>query len=123
MYTPIRIRRPSRALRAGRVAGGLPTGAPWDRVARGAVNCVVLCACWGVPDAQESILTLECLECAGGVVNCPHCGKLEWWASAKRRFALNAAEAHRWQTGHPRVVARRFGAGATGHIVREVGDE
>ena len=123
MYTPIRNRRPSRARRAGRVEGGFPTGAPWERVARGEVSCVDRCTCWGVPGAQESILTLECLECAGGVVSCPHCGKPEWWADAKRRVALNAAEAHRWQTGHRRVVARGFGGDYAGHIVREVGDE
>ena len=81
------------------------------------------CDCRGVPEAQERILTLECLECAGGVVTCRHCGKPEWWANAKRCFALNAAEAHRWQTGHLRVVARGFGAGDVGHIVMEVGVE
>jgi hypothetical protein len=81
------------------------------------------CACHGVPSAQEIILTLECLECAGGVVRCPICGKPEWWVNAKKRVALSAAEAHRWQTNHPRVVARGFGAGYTGQIVREVGDE
>src|SRR5512136_2267057 len=123
MYTPIRIRRPPRALRAGRGEGGPPTGAPWDRGATAEVRPGETCVCWGVPDAQESILTLECLECAGGVVRCPRCGKPEWWSNAKQRYALNAAEAHRWQTGHPRVVARRFGAGYAGPIAREVGDE
>ena len=79
------------------------------------------CDCRGLPGAKERILTLECLECKAGVVTCPHCGKPEWWSSEKRRFALNAAEAHRWQTGHLRVVARGFGAGYEGHIVMEVG--
>ena len=81
------------------------------------------CDCRGLPGAKERILTLECLECKAGVVTCPQCGKLEWWSSEERRFALNAAEAHRWQTGHLRVVARAFGAGYEGHIVMEVGDE
>lgn len=81
------------------------------------------CDCRGLPDMQQRILTLECLECVKGVVLCPCCGKTEWWFSDKRRFALNAAEAHRWQTGHRRVVARGFGGGYDGHIVMEVGDE
>jgi len=80
------------------------------------------CDCRGLPAVQERILTLECLECAAGVVACPHCGKIEWWPNGKRRFALNAAEAHRWQTGHRRVVARGFGEGCEGHIVMEVGE-
>jgi uncharacterized Zn-binding protein involved in type VI secretion len=81
------------------------------------------CTCRGVPAAQEGILTLECLACEGGLVTCPHCGKPAWWSNDQRRCALNAAEAHRWQTGHRRVVARGFGAGYAGHIVMEVGDE
>jgi len=81
------------------------------------------CDCRGLPEVKDRILTLECLECKAGVVTCPNCGKLEWWPSDRRRFALNAAEAHRWQTGHSRVVARGFGAGYEGHIVMEVGDE
>jgi hypothetical protein len=81
------------------------------------------CDCRGSPDVQERILTLECLECVAGVVVCPSCGKTEWWSTDKRKFALNAAEAHRWQTGHRRVVARGFGAGYDGQIVMEVGDE
>jgi hypothetical protein len=81
------------------------------------------CDCRGVPGEQERILILECLECEGGTVTCQHCGKPEWWSHAKRHLALNAAEAHRWQTGHPRVVARGFGAGDAGHIVMEVGAE
>lgn len=81
------------------------------------------CDCRGLPSPQERILTLECLECTEGVVACSHCGKTEWWSSDKRRVALNAAEAHRWQTGHRRVVARGFGKGYEGHIVMEVGDE
>lgn len=123
MYTPIRNRRPPRALQAGRIEGGPPSVASWDRVATAEVSWLQMCICWGVPSNQETILTLECLECAGGVVQCPRCGKPVWWANARRRVALNAAEAHRWETGHPRVVARGFGAGYTGQIVREVGDE
>jgi len=92
-------------------------------VARGEVSGMEQCDCRGLPEVQERILTLECLECEGGVVKCQHCGKPEWWSNEKRRCALNAAEAHRWQTGHPRVVARGFGAGYEGQIVMEVGDE
>jgi len=82
-----------------------------------------MCECHGVPGQQEPILTLECLACAGHRVRCRQCGKAAWWPHAKRRGALNAAEAHRWQTGHPRVVARGYGAAYAGHIVMEVGDE
>ena len=81
------------------------------------------CGCRGVPGAQERILTLECLACEGNVVRCPQCGKAEWWPDERRQFALNAAEAHRWETGHQRVVARGYGEELEGHIVREVGDE
>ena len=123
MDTPIRNRRPPRALRAARADRGSPPGAPGDRATTAAVGWLEPCACRRVPSAQELILTLECLECAGGVVRCPTCGKPVWWANAQRRTALNAAEAHRWQTGHPRVVARGFGGGYAGHIVMEVGDE
>lgn len=123
MYTPIRNRRPPRALRVGRVDAARPPVAPWDHATLREVRWLEPCACHRVPSAQEIILTLECLECAGGVVRCPVCGKPQWWGSAQRRTALNAAEAHRWQTNHPRVVARGFGAGYTGQIVREVGDE
>jgi hypothetical protein len=52
------------------------------------------CDCRGLPEVKDRILTPECLECKAGVVMCPHCGKLEWWPSDRRRFALNAAEAH-----------------------------
>lgn len=81
------------------------------------------CNCRRGPAPGAITLLLECLDCAGGVVACPRCGKPEWWSNDTRRCALNAAEAHRWQTGHPRVVARGFGAGYAGDIVREVGDE
>jgi hypothetical protein len=81
------------------------------------------CNCRGLPGEQERILTLECLECEGNVVRCRQCGKAEWWSDAQRAIALNAAEAHRWETGHPRVVARGFGEGYAGQIVMEVGDE
>jgi len=57
----------------------------------------------------------------GGCGGVPTLRKIEWWPNGKRRFALNAAEAHRWQTGHRRVVARGFGEGCEGHIVMEVG--
>jgi len=45
-----------------------------------------------------------------------------WWPDAQRPIALNAAEAHRWETGHTRVVARGFGEGYAGQIVTEVGN-
>lgn len=87
------------------------------------VNRMETCNCRGAPTGEEIVLTLECLDCDGGVVTCPHCGKPEWWSNDKRRLALNAAEGHRWQTGHSRVVARGFGPGFEGQIVMEVGDE
>ncbi len=123
MYTPIRNRRPPRALRARRVETEPSPIASGNRGPTEAVGWLEPCACHGVPSAQELILTLECLECAGGLVRCPTCGKPAWWANAQRRTALNAAEAHRWQTNHPRVVARGFGGGYAGTIIREVGDE
>ena len=46
-----------------------------------------------------------------------------WWPDAKRAVTLTAAETHRWETGHPRVVARGFGGGHVGQLVMEVGDE
>ena len=81
------------------------------------------CECRGRPAKEEIALILECLDCEEGVVRCKHCGKPEWWSNDKRRFALNGAEAHRWETGHTRVVVRGFGEGHEGHIVMEVGDE
>ena len=81
------------------------------------------CDCRGVPEEQERILILECLECEGNVVRCRQCGKAAWWPDAQRPIALNAAEAHRWETGHSRVVARGFGEGYAGQIVMEVGNE
>jgi hypothetical protein len=79
------------------------------------------CDCRGLPGAQERILTLECRECEGNVVRCQQCGKAEWWPDERRQFVLNAAEAHRWETGHRRVVARGYGEGFEGQIVMEVG--
>jgi len=81
------------------------------------------CECRGRLEGGATTLILECLDCEGGVVRCPRCGKPEWWSNDKRRLALNAAEAHRWQTGHQRVVVRGFGEGYEGQIVMEVGDE
>jgi hypothetical protein len=81
------------------------------------------CDCRGWPGEQERILILECLQCEGNMVRCPQCGKAEWWPVERRQIALNAAEAHRWETSHQRVVARGFGAGYEGQIVMEVGDE
>jgi hypothetical protein len=78
------------------------------------------CACRGLPGEQERLLMLECLECEGNLVRCRLCGKAEWWPDEKRQIALNAAEAHRWETGHQRVVARGFGEGYEEQIVMEV---
>ena len=39
------------------------------------------CDCRGFPGERERILTLECLECEGGVVKCRHCGEPEWWSN------------------------------------------
>ncbi len=79
------------------------------------------CGCRGRPAKETITLILECLDCAGGVVVCPHCGKPAWWSNEQRPFALTACETHRWETGHPWVVVRGFGAGYAGQIVREVG--
>jgi len=79
------------------------------------------CECGGRAAKEAVTLILECLSCEGGVVTCPHCGKPEWWPNDQRRFALTAAESHRWETGHTRVVVRGFGAGYAGQIVMEVG--
>ena len=81
------------------------------------------CECRGRPAKEGITLILECLDCEGGVVKCTHCGKPKWWSNAQRRFALSAAETHRWEAGHTRVVVRGFGAGYEGQIVMEVGDE
>jgi hypothetical protein len=90
---------------------------------RGRMRRPETCGCHGLPDAREPILILECPVCAGHLVRCPRCEKVAWWPDTKRAVALNAAEAHRWETGHPRVVARGFGGGHVGQIVMEVGDE
>ncbi|HXZ44203.1 MAG TPA: hypothetical protein VEH53_05185 [archaeon] len=79
------------------------------------------CDCRGQPAKEAITLTLECLDCEGGVVLCPHCGKQACWSNDQRRFALTACETHRWETGHTRVVVRGFGAGYEGEIVMEVG--
>ena len=81
------------------------------------------CECGGRAAKEAVTLILECLSCEGGVVTCPHCGKPEWWPNDQRRFALTAAETHRWEAGHTRVVVRGFGAGYAGQIVMEVGVE
>jgi hypothetical protein len=75
------------------------------------------CGCRTDPRDERAILTLECLECDGQVVRCRDCGKLMWWAERDRIRTLNAAEAHRWETGHTRVVVRN----EAGIILREVG--
>jgi hypothetical protein len=100
---------------------GAASGAPRDG-GQGEVNRMEPCICRGLPGTQERILLLECLECEGSLVRCWQCGQVEWWPVERRQIALNAAEAHRWQTGHPRVVARGVGGGYEGHIVMEVGD-
>ncbi len=78
---------------------------------------MVLCRCDGMrstPAADR--LTLECLDCVGERVCCPQCGQPQGWSGAERLRTLNAAEAHRWETGHMRVVVRD----AEHHILREV---
>ncbi len=80
------------------------------------------CECHGLPKKGEITLTLECLDCEGGVVRCKQCGQPKWWSDERRDVALNAAEAHRWETGHMRVVARGFGGQYQGQIVMEVRD-
>ncbi len=73
------------------------------------------CACRVVPMTPTDVLTLECQSCEGQVVRCSRCGHVAWWSSVARTRALNAAEAHRWDTGHPRVVVRD-----AQHVLREV---
>jgi len=81
------------------------------------------CECREPSEKEEITLTLECLDCEGGVVKCKQCGRPEWWSESKRKHALNSAEAHRWETGHTRVVVRGFGGRYGGQVVMEVGDE
>jgi hypothetical protein len=76
------------------------------------------CDCRADPKGETAILTLECLECAGQVVRCRDCGQPAWWTERDRIRTLNAAEAHRWETGHARVVVRT----SAGRILREVGE-
>ena len=64
------------------------------------------CTCWGAMDAAEGRLTLECVECGAERVRCARCGQIAWWAASARTSAFQAAEAHRWETGHARVVVR-----------------
>ncbi len=78
------------------------------------------CECGGGYAGKTAIFMLECLDCAGCMVKCPACGKLLWWSSDQRKFALTACETHRWETGHTRVVVRGFGRGHHGEILREV---
>ena len=74
------------------------------------------CYCRGLPGLEESALTLECVECEGRTVRCPRCGNECWWTDKERLQALNAAETHRWETGHTLVVVRN----SAGVILREV---
>ena len=75
------------------------------------------CRCERVRRSSPSDrLVLECLDCVGGRVCCPCCGEPTGWPPGERRLALQAAEAHRWETGHARVVVRD----AQHHILREV---
>ncbi len=76
-----------------------------------------LCTCDGIRITRAADrLTLECLDCVGERVCCPQCGQPRCWTGAERVQTLNAAEAHRWETGHGRVVVRD----AAQHILREV---
>ncbi len=65
------------------------------------------CICRGVAPDREDLLTLECRECAGRIVHCNRCGRPAWWLAVHRIRALNAAESHRWESGHARVLVRR----------------
>jgi hypothetical protein len=79
--------------------------------------------CRRLPEKDEITVTLECLDCDEGVVKCARCGQPEWWTDATRGTALNAAEAHRWETGHARVVMRGFDGKYAGQVIMEVGDQ
>ncbi len=70
------------------------------------------CDCGSVQTTHATAVLLECVECAGGTVRCPRCGKPAWWPVEERTNALYAAEAHRWETGHARVVVQPRGGAA-----------
>ena len=77
------------------------------------------CECHGSARSADPFFTMECLDCAGGIVHCPRCGQVAWWPARHRERALNACESHRWETGHHRAVLRGFGARFTGGVVTE----
>jgi len=77
------------------------------------------CDCHGSFGSTRRFFMMECLECAGGIVHCPKCSHVAWWPAPHRERALNACEAHRWQTGHHRAVLRGFGAPFNGTVVTE----
>ena len=74
------------------------------------------CSCRVLVGTEANLLRLRCVACQDGIVRCSACGGERWWAEEERVQALNAAEAHRWETGHPDVVVRD----STGVILREV---
>jgi len=76
------------------------------------------CTCSGRENANVNRLTLECIECGAERVRCARCGQIAWWAESARTPAFQAAEAHRWECGHPRVRVRT----STNFILREAVD-
>ncbi len=78
------------------------------------------CKCQYALDGYEKILTVECLECSDTIVRCPQCGRAVWWPHAHRRRALNAADAHRWDSGHQRIMVLGFSGAQQASVVTEV---
>ncbi len=75
-----------------------------------------MCRCNGLPQPGMNTLRLLCPQCERQVVRCRSCGQEQWWVEADRILALNAAESHRWETGHVQVWVRD----TTGIVLREV---
>jgi hypothetical protein len=74
------------------------------------------CRCQRMPGSGMNVLRLVCMECEGHAVRCQACGQEIWWTDQERLLALNAAESHRWETGHSRVLV----GDSMGIVLREV---
>ncbi len=73
-----------------------------------------VCSCRSRSGLQGNVLRLQCCACVN--VCCRTCGGERWWPETERLAALNAAEVHRWESGHAEVLVRD----ARGIILREV---
>ena len=74
------------------------------------------CNCRVLVGTEANLLRLRCVACQDGIVRCSACGGECWWPEEERIQALNAAEAHRWETSHLEVLV----CDSTGVILREV---